>query len=156
MKRTGMLLTLLASTILVFVVACGGKHEAPQVQRERTVVVPAPQPAPPPAPGQVVSRETVTTEVVRDRTTPAEMARGVTQETRELIAQQPPPPLRQEAMTMPPSSAYVWVPGYWTWNNGWQWTAGHWELPPQRMTTWVPGQWVPQGQNWVWRPGLWQ
>jgi len=156
MKRTGMLLTLLASTTLVFVVACGGTHEAPQVQRERTVVVPAPQPVPPPAPGQVVSRETVTTAVVRDRTTPAEMAREITQEARELIAQQPPPPLRQEAMTMPPSSVYVWVPGYWTWNNGWQWTAGHWELPPQRMTTWVPGEWMARGQYWIWRPGHWQ
>jgi len=57
---------------------------------------------------------------------------------------------------MPPSSASVWVPGYWTWNNGWQWITGHWELPPQRMSTWVPGQWMPQGQNWVWLPGHWQ
>lgn len=152
MKRTGILLTLLASMTLVLIVACGGKYAEPPVQRE-TTVVPAP---PPPASGQVVSRETVTTEVVRDRTRPAEMARGISETAHGLVVQQPPPPLHQEAMTMPPSSAYVWVSGYWTWNNGWQWVAGHWELPPQRTTTWVPGQWVPQGQHWVWRPGHWQ
>lgn len=67
---------------------------------------------------------------------------------------EPPPPPRQETITTAP--AQVWVPGFWTWQNGWQWVAGSWEQPPQQMTTWVSGQWVQQGPNWAWCPEHWQ
>ena len=129
MKRTEILLTLLASTTLVLVVACGGKQEASPTLPERAL--PSSQPAVSPAPPPLVV-------------------------TRTVVVTQPPPLPLQETMTIPPSSVSVWVPGYWSWNNGWQWVAGHWELPPQRMSAWVPGQWMSQGQDWVWLPGHWQ
>ncbi len=72
------------------------------------------------------------------------------------IASQPPPLPREETIPLAPLPSSIWVPGYWSWNNGWQWVAGHWAQPPQGTTTWVPGQWRPQGQNWVWLPGHWQ
>lgn len=72
------------------------------------------------------------------------------------VAPQPPPPPREEMVPMAPLPSYVWMPGYWAWNSGWQWVPGRWVQPPRGATTWVPGQWVPQSQNWVWRPGRWQ
>lgn len=74
----------------------------------------------------------------------------------ESVVSQPPPPPRAEMIPLAPLPSHVWMPGYWAWNSGWQWVAGHWVQPPRGATTWVPGQWVTQGQNWVWRPGRWQ
>jgi hypothetical protein len=156
MKRTGILLTLLASMTLVLVVACGGRQPqnvvqvTPPAAPEPRVTAPPPQPVPPPQP--MVTRESTVTREEVTRQGPG----GSSVTTREVVVTQAPPPLRQEVITMAPSPTNVWVPGYWSWNNGWQWVAGHWEQPPQRMTTWVPGQWEPQGSNWVWRPGRWQ
>src|SRR5262249_29215289 len=61
MKRTEILLTLLASTTLVLVVACGGKQEASPTLPERALPSsqPAVSPAPPP---QVVTRTVVVTQ----------------------------------------------------------------------------------------------
>jgi hypothetical protein len=153
MQRTGILLTFLALTTLVL--ACGRETRnvvqvTPAPAPEPRVMAPPPAPAPPPSP--VVTRERTTTrqEVIRD------VPGGSSVTTREITVTQAPPAPRQEIMTMAPSPTHVWVPGYWTWSNGWQWVDGHWELPPQRMTVWVPGQWVPHGSSWVWRPGHWQ
>jgi hypothetical protein len=74
----------------------------------------------------------------------------------EVIVRQAPPPPREELRGAPPSPVAAWIPGSWSWNNGWVWTPGRWEMPPQRATAWVPGQWEPRGQDWVWRPGHWQ
>jgi hypothetical protein len=74
----------------------------------------------------------------------------------EMTVPQPPPPPREEVVGVPPTSGQVWVPGSWTWNNGWVWTPGHWESPPPRTTAWIPGQWVQRGQGWVWHPGQWR
>lgn len=155
MKRTGILLTLLAAAALVLVAGCGGEplnevQVAPSAGESRASAPPAPPSAPPAQSGPAVARVTTTTEqeVIRPG--------GPAVTTREVVVSQAPPPLRQEVMTMAPSPTHLWMPGYWTWNNGWQWVSGHWELPPQQTTTWVPGQWVPQGPNWLWRPGRWQ
>ena len=83
---------------------------------------------------------------------PAPMRLSIT----ESVVSQPPPPQREEMIPLAPLLSSVWVPGYWAWNSGWQWVAGHWAQPPQGRTTWVPGQWMPQDQSWVWRPGRWQ
>ena len=74
----------------------------------------------------------------------------------DVVMTQPPPPLREEAMGTAPSVTYVWVPGYWTWNNGWVWTSGHWEVPPRNSVVWVPGQWIQTSRGWTWQPGRWQ
>jgi hypothetical protein len=41
-----------------------------------------------------------------------------------VIVRQPPPPPREEARMASPSPEYVWVPGYWLWDNGWVWVQG--------------------------------
>jgi len=74
----------------------------------------------------------------------------------EMTVPQPPPPPRAEVQLPPPAPTSIWVPGYWTWNNGWVWVQGRWEQPPEHRVTWVPGQWVQQGNAWVWRPGYWE
>jgi hypothetical protein len=154
MKHTGILLTLLAATGLVLMAGCGGEpvneiHVAPSASESRASVPPPPSVPPTPS-GPAVGRVITTTEkeVIRPG--------GPSVTTREVVVSQAPPPLRQEVLTMAPSPAHLWVPGYWTWNNGWQWVSGRWEQPPQQRTTWMPGQWVQQGPNWVWHPGHWQ
>jgi hypothetical protein len=76
--------------------------------------------------------------------------------TESVVTQAPPPPPPPERMPFAPLPSSVWVSGYWAWNSGWQWVAGHWAQPPQGATRWVPGQWVQEGQYWLWRPGHWQ
>src|SRR5579859_5980901 len=56
----------------------------------------------------------------------------------------------------PPSSAYVWMAGYWEGASGkWRWVAAHWNLPPTRSSVWVPGYWVRGGGVWTWVNGAW-
>src|SRR5438105_5266625 len=103
--------------------------------------------------GRVVTQEkgTAHQEIIAQRL-PAPARLSIT----ESIATQPPPPPPPEMIPLAPLPSSIWVPGYWAWNNGWQWVAGHWAQPPQGATTWVPGQWVPEGQHWGWHPGPWQ
>ncbi len=117
-----------------------------EVITRRQVIIQEPLPPAPP--------RSVLTEVV----VPPAPPRSVLTEV--VVRQPPPPPLREEVLIRAPSAQHIWVSGYWTWNNGWRWVSGHWELPPQRLaqrlTVWVPGQWVQSGYDWVWRPGHWE
>jgi hypothetical protein len=55
-----------------------------------------------------------------------------------IIVTQAPPALQQEVVVARPSTAHVWLPGYWTWrNNRYEWLAGHWEIPPRIDAVWV-------------------
>jgi hypothetical protein len=68
-----------------------------------------------------------------------------------------PPPLRVETAPISPGPGYVWVPGYWFWNDTqYVWISGHWERPPQTSQTWVDARWVQDGGEWVFVPGYWQ
>lgn len=113
--------------------------------------------------GEAIAQSTATTtreKTVMIETTPTlTRERTITIESTPapgMLVPQPPPPPRAEVQVPPPTSTYVWAPGYWTWNNGWVWIPGRWELPPERMVTWVPGQWAQLGHTWVWRPGHWE
>jgi hypothetical protein len=76
--------------------------------------------------------------------------------TGRVMVSQPPPAPREETRSVAPSSAHTWVPGYWSWENGWIWNPGHWEVPPRHTTAWVPGQWRSTDRGWVWQPEYWQ
>lgn len=140
MRRIGFIGTLLAAAPLLMVSASTDVQAAPSEQRF----------------AQAAQERVITTQekvTVRHEAT----SQGVpAPPMREIIVQQAPPPPRQETIVEAPSPSHVWVPGYWTWNNDWQWTPGYFTTPPQRMTVWVPGQWLEQGPNWVWRPGHWK
>lgn len=73
-----------------------------------------------------------------------------------VIAQAPPAP-PPEAVPQRPSSAHVWVPGHWTWqNNRYAWMAGHWEEPPTAGGVWVPPRWEPEGGAIRFYEGHWE
>ncbi len=73
-----------------------------------------------------------------------------------LVVQEPPPP-RSEVVGVAPSSAHVWVPGYWQWTGRkYVWHGGHWEKRPTTGATYVEGHWEKQPQGWVWVPGMWR
>ena len=143
MGRTWCLLVLLASTPWLVVSAFTDVQAAPPEQRmaqssqERLITQ---------------ERGTTTHQELTAQSLPAPSRLSITQS----VVPQPPPLPREETIPLAPLPSSVWVPGYWSWNNGWQWVAGHWAQSPLGTTTWVPGQWMPQGQNWACLPGRWQ
>jgi len=55
-----------------------------------------------------------------------------------IIVTSAPPAVQQEVVVARPSSAHVWIPGYWTWRNSrYEWMSGHWEVPPRIDAVWV-------------------
>ncbi len=68
----------------------------------------------------------------------------------------PPPQPRVEVYGAPPVSGYVWVSGYWDWQDGRHaWRPGRW-VPPRHGHHWVPHRWVKEGSHWRHNPGHWQ
>jgi WXXGXW repeat (2 copies) len=75
----------------------------------------------------------------------------------EVIVTQEPPQPRVEVIGVAPTTAHVWVRGYWVYRNGrWVWIAGHWELRPRPGALWVAGHWDRTSRGWAWTPGHWQ
>lgn len=159
MKRTVLALAILSAMTFVIGsidppaqgIGLVGNAFAQEVITRREVVIRKTVP-PGPSDEEVITRE----QTITQETRPAPPSRVVS----EVVVRQPPPPPRQEIIVTAPTPQYVWVAGYWGWNNGWVWVPGHWELPPQRLaqrvTTWVPGQWVQRGLDWIWQPGHWE
>ena len=74
----------------------------------------------------------------------------------EVVTVAPPanPPLAP--MVASPGPQYVYMPGYWSWQQGqWVWIRGSWVVPPQPKATWVPGKWVHKGHGYIWVSGYW-
>jgi hypothetical protein len=69
-----------------------------------------------------------------------------------------PPAPQAETVTTRPSSDALWVPGYWSYDSGqnYSWVAGHWEIPPSGYSTFMPPQWRPQGNGYVYVRGHWR
>src|SRR2546421_7602052 len=77
--------------------------------------------------------------------------------TGEVVVPEPPPTGRTEIPGAPPSSSYVWVGGYWSYDQyHWVWLPGHWETPPREGSTWVSGHWHHSVRGWTWTPGHWE
>ncbi len=70
---------------------------------------------------------------------------------------QPPAPVaRVEVVAPPPSSGYVWVPGYWDWNGReYVWISGRYEIA-RPESVWVAGRWQRTDTGWQWIPGYWK
>lgn len=69
-----------------------------------------------------------------------------------------PPAAQAESVTPRPTNEAVWVPGYWSYENGnsYSWVAGHWEIPPAGYRTFQPPQWERQGDGYVYVRGHWR
>src|SRR5690349_4119775 len=65
------------------------------------------------------------------------------------------PVYEQPAM---PAPGYIWVPGYWAWDDeygDYYWVPGTWEQPPMVGVLWTPGYWAFANGLYVWNAGYW-
>jgi hypothetical protein len=68
-----------------------------------------------------------------------------------------PPPLPVYDQPPIPDTGYLWVPGYWAWddNTGYYWVPGTWVLPPEPELLWTPGYWGWDDGNYIFHAGYW-
>ncbi len=67
-----------------------------------------------------------------------------------------PPAPRPEVIVAAPGPAYVWCPGYWSWQGRWVWVSGAWAVRPHTGARWVPGYWTHRGHGYVYFSGHWR
>lgn len=68
----------------------------------------------------------------------------------------PPAPIN-ETIPPQPDTDMIWIPGYWSWNQGlsdYVWTTGAWRRPPPGHV-WISGKWIDLPEGWVWIAGFW-
>jgi hypothetical protein len=68
-----------------------------------------------------------------------------------------PPPLPVYDQPPIPEPGYLWVPGYWAWDDdvGYYWVPGTWVLPPEPELLWTPGYWGWDDGLYLFHPGYW-
>ena len=54
-----------------------------------------------------------------------------------------------------PAPGYIWMPGYWAWDDGYYWVPGTWVLAPAVGLLWTPGYWGWADGAYVWNVGYW-
>jgi WXXGXW repeat (2 copies) len=74
-----------------------------------------------------------------------------------VIVQQAPPPLIVEQRPNPPSGSYVWIDGYWNWDNQrYNWEKGRYVVPPQADVVWVAPRYETDAHGYRFTPGQWK
>lgn len=64
----------------------------------------------------------------------------------------PPKPIVEKPQVRP---GFVWIAGYWNWENGgYEWVPGKLQ-PRQRGKQWKDGAWAQVGGRWQWTAGAW-
>jgi hypothetical protein len=68
-----------------------------------------------------------------------------------------PPPLPVYDQPPIPDAGYIWVPGYWAWDNpdGYYWVPGTWVLPPVADVLWTPPYWGWNNGVYLFHAGYW-
>ena len=68
-----------------------------------------------------------------------------------------PPPLPVYDQPPIPAPGYLWVPGYWAWDDdtGYYWVPGTWVLPPEPELLWTPGYWGWSDGVYIFNDGYW-
>jgi WXXGXW repeat (2 copies) len=68
-----------------------------------------------------------------------------------------PPPLPVYDQPPIPDTGYLWVTGYWAWDDdaGYYWVPGTWVLPPEPALLWTPGYWGWNDGVYVFHEGYW-
>jgi hypothetical protein len=73
-----------------------------------------------------------------------------------VVSGPPPAPLPEPMRPPPPSTASVWVDGYWHWTGmQYAWIPGHWESGPPG-TTWAAPRYVASEGSYVYEAGGWR
>jgi hypothetical protein len=70
----------------------------------------------------------------------------------------PPPPLPYYEQPVIPAEGYLWVPGFWAWDEAeadYYWVPGTWVEPPQPGLLWTPAYWGWVDGRYVFFPGYW-
>ena len=69
-----------------------------------------------------------------------------------------PPPIPVYDQPVCPGDGYLWTPGYWNWDDGFDdyyWVPGTWVLPPEVGFLWTPGWWGWGGDAFIFHDGFW-
>ena len=68
-----------------------------------------------------------------------------------------PPAIPVYEQPMCPAEGYLWVPGYWAYDDdaGYYWVPGTWVAAPQPGFLWTPGYWGWGGSAFVFHEGYW-
>src|SRR4051812_40875870 len=69
-----------------------------------------------------------------------------------------PPALPVYVQPTCPADGYMWVPGYWAYDNNtedYYWVPGVWVAPPSPGLLWTPAYWGYEGGVYGFHPGYW-
>ena len=66
-----------------------------------------------------------------------------------------PPALPVYVQPPCPAPGYIWMPGYWAWDDSYYWVPGTWVLAPAVGLLWTPGYWGWAEGVYVWNAGYW-
>ena len=69
-----------------------------------------------------------------------------------------PPPLPYYEQPVIPADGYIWVPGFWAWDDAeadYYWVPGTWVEPPQPELLWTPAYWGWVDGRYLFHPGYW-
>jgi len=69
-----------------------------------------------------------------------------------------PPALPVYAQPLCPAEGYIWVPGYWAYDNSYgdyYWVPGTWVLAPEVGYLWTPPWWGWEGNGYIFHAGYW-
>lgn len=66
-----------------------------------------------------------------------------------------PPALPVYVQPPCPEPGYIWIPGYWAWDDGYYWVPGTWALSPSIGLLWTPGYWGWTDGAYFWHEGYW-
>jgi hypothetical protein len=69
-----------------------------------------------------------------------------------------PPPIPVYEQPLCPADGYIWVPGYWAWDNDFDdyyWVPGTWVLAPEVGLLWTPPWWGWDGGVFLYHTGFW-
>jgi hypothetical protein len=69
-----------------------------------------------------------------------------------------PPPLPFYEQPVIPAEGYIWVPGFWAWDDAqadYYWVPGTWVEPPQPELLWTPAYWGWLDGRYLFHPGYW-
>jgi hypothetical protein len=81
-----------------------------------------------------------------------------TSQAQVIVVRFAPPALPVYEQPLLPAEGYIWTPGYWAWDNGFDdyyWVPGTWVLPPQSGLFWTPPYWGWGGNGYAFYPGYW-